>query len=148
MQVVLTKRVPKLGNEHDVVNVKSGYAYNFLFRQNLAVPASKHELQKAEGMKAKMTAKVEAVIDNAKEVAEKLKDVTLTFKEKAKEDKLYGSIAEKDIVTALQKQAKVEVNKEMVKMNEHLKTIGDHKVKVQLTEDITVAIKVLVEAES
>ena len=147
MQVVLKKRVPKLGNEYDVINVTTGYARNFLFPQKLAVPASKDELKLAENMKSKMVAKVEELMANAKEIAEKLKGTVLTFKEKAKEDKLYGSIKEKDIMDELAKLKKVEIKKEMVVIDEQIKTLGEHKVKLQLTEDTSVDIKIVVEAE-
>lgn len=147
MQVVLKKRVPKLGNEHDVVNVKPGFARNFLFPKLLAIPASTNEIKRAEAMKSKMIQKVEAVLENAKEIADKLKTVVLSFKKKARGEKLYGSIKEADIAAALAEQTNTEIKKEMVKMDEHLKTLGEHKVKLQLTEDIEVYIKVVIEAE-
>ena len=99
MQVVLKKRVPKLGNECDVVNVKPGFARNFLFPQKLAVPASFHEVKRAEIMKAKIAEKAENLIANAKEIADAVKEVVLTFKKKARGEKLYGSIKEKDIAS-------------------------------------------------
>ncbi len=147
MQVVLKKRVPKLGNECDVVKVKLGFARNFLFPQKLAVPATEAEIKRAETMKSKMVEKVETLLENAKEIAVKLKKVTLTFKKKARGEKLYGSIKEKDIADALKEQAKVEVKKDMVKMDEHLKTLGEHKVKLQLTEDVKAEVKVVIEEE-
>ena len=147
MQVVLIKRVPKLGNEYDVVNVKPGYARNFLFPQKLAVPAATHEVKRAETMKAKIVQKLEVLLENAKEIAEKLKGKTFTFKKKARGEKLYGSIKEKDIVDVLKEQEKVEIKKEMVKIDEPLKTLGEHKVKLQLAEDIELKIKVVIEAE-
>ncbi|MBU1017535.1 50S ribosomal protein L9 [Patescibacteria group bacterium] len=147
MQVVLKKRVPKLGNEHDIVKVKPGFARNFLFPLKFALPATETEIKRAEILKAKRVEKVETLLENAKEVAEKLKSVTLTFKKKARAEKLYGSIKEKDIIDALNEQAKVELKKEMVKMDDHLKTLGEHTVKVQLTEDVVVKVKVMIEAE-
>ena len=128
MQVVLKKRVPKLGNECDVVKVKLGFARNFLFPQKLAVPATEAEIKRAETMKSKMVEKVETLLENAKEIAVKLKKVTLTFKKKARGEKLYGSIKEKDIADALKEQAKVEVKKDMVKMDEHLKPLANTKL--------------------
>lgn len=147
MQVVLKQRVPKLGNEHDVVNVRPGFARNFLLPNNLAALATKGELKKAELLKLTTTAKLVAVIENAKEIATKLKDTVLAFKRKARGDKLYGSVKEADIVDALNEQAKLEINKDMVKLAEPLKDLGEHKVKVQLTEDVTAEFKVLIEAE-
>lgn len=147
MQVVLTKRIPKLGNEYDVVNVKPGFARNFLFLKGMAIPATKNELLRAEKMKAKRVEKVEAVLENTKEIADKLKGLTLTFKKKARGEKLYGSIKEADVVDALAKQAKVEIKKDMVVMDEHLKALGEHTVKLHLTEDIDAKIKIVIEAE-
>lgn len=147
MQVVLTKRVPKLGNEHDVVNVKSGYARNFLFPQSLAIPAASHHVKRAEKLKANMVQKVEDMLANAKEIADSLKKVTLTFTKKARGEKLYGSIKEADIVEALAKQAKVEISKDMVKLDEQLKTLGEHRVKLHLSEEVDAEVKVLIEAE-
>jgi len=147
MQVVLTKRVPKLGYEHDVVEVKPGYAQNFLFPQKMAVPALKSDLRRAQILKAKVLQKLEAVIANAKAVAEQLKGVTLKFTKKVRGDKLYGSIAEKDIVTALAEQAKVELQKDMVEMHEHIKALGEFKVKLHLAQGVEVAMKVVVAKE-
>lgn len=147
MQIVLTKRVPKLGNQNDVVAVKPGFAMNFLFPQKLAIPASKAAIVRAEKLKSEMVQKLETMVENAKEVAEKLKGVTLNFKKKAKEDKLYGSIKESDIVEVLAGQQKIEIKKEMVKIGDAIKTTGEHSVTLQLAEDVSVEIKVNIEAE-
>ena len=148
MQVVLTKRVKTLGNENAVVNVKPGYFRNFLAPQNLAILATAATLKRAEGRKADMVQKVEDMLGNAKELADKLKGVTLTFTKKARGEKLYGSIAEKDIVEALAQQAKLEIGKDMVKMDEHLKDLGEHTVKLHLAEDTDAEVKVMIEKEA
>jgi large subunit ribosomal protein L9 len=147
MQVVLKKRVPKLGNECDVVNVKLGFARNFLFPQKLAVPASKHEVGIANVRKAKVVQKHEAILENARGIADKLKVAVLKFKGKARGEKLYGSIKETDIIDAILDQQKIELKKEMVKMKDHLKTLGEHTVKLQLTDEIEVTVKVMIEKE-
>jgi large subunit ribosomal protein L9 len=147
MQVVLKKRVPKLGNECDVVNVKLGFARNFLFPQKLAVPASKHEITTATTMKAKIVQKYETLMQNAKEIAAKLKDAVLTFKKKARGEKLYGSLKEKDIVDAVLEQCKVGINKDMVHGGEHIKTVGEHTVILKIAEGVEVKVKVVIEKE-
>jgi len=144
MQVVLIKRVPKLGYEHDVVEVKPGYAQNFLFPQKMAVPASKSDLRRATILKAKLLQKLESVIANAKTVAEKIKGVTLKFTKKVRGDKLYGSISEKEIIIALAEQAKVEVQRDMIEMHEHIKTLGEFKIKLHLAQGVEVPLKVVV----
>lgn len=147
MQVVLKKRVPKLGNEHDVVSVKPGFARNFLFPQKLAIPASDHEMNIAGAKKAKMVQKIEAVLENARGIADKLKGAVLNFKKKAKGEKLYGSLKQKDIAEALVEQYKVEINTDMVKIGEQIKTAGEHKIKLHLTEGVEVDVKIVIEAE-
>lgn len=147
MQVVLQNRVPKLGDKFDIVNVKPGFARNFLFPKKLAIQASAGAVKQAENWKAKMAEKVSALLQNAKEIAEKLKDMTITFKRKTKGEKLYGSIKESDIAEALAEEHKVEVTAEMVKIAEPIRTAGDHSVKIQLTEDVEVTIKVVIEKE-
>lgn len=147
MQVVLKKRVPKLGKEYDVVNVKPGFARNFLFPQHLAIPASKQALSQAEAMKSKVIEKIEAAAENAKEVADQLKKITLSFKKKARGEKLYGSIKETDIVEALAEQANVVVSKDMVVLAEPIKDLGEHTVELSLSDDIKAKVKVMIEAE-
>lgn len=137
-----------MGYEHDVVEVKPGYAQNFLFPQKMAVPALKSDLRRAQILKAKMLQKLESVIANAKAVAEKIKGTTLKFTKKVRGDKLYGSISEKEIIVALAEQAKVEVQKDMVEMHEHIKTLGDFKIKLHLAQGVEVPIKVVVTKES
>ncbi|MBU0578105.1 50S ribosomal protein L9 [Patescibacteria group bacterium] len=147
MKVILKTRVPNLGQEWDVVTVKSGYARNFLLPQKLAEPATASLMKKAEQVLAERAKKLEKVIAEAKETKESLANVGLTFKKKAKGKKLYGSITEKDIIEALKKEHKIEIAKEAVKMKSHIKDLGEHKVKLQLAEGVEVKIVVKVEEE-
>ena len=147
MKVILKKRVPNLGQAWDVVEVKNGYARNYLLPQLLAEMATPALIKRAELQLAKRTKKAEELIANAQETAKKMNAIVLTFKEKAKEDKLYGSIAEKDIADALVSEHKLEVSKEMVKMKEHIKTVGEHIVNIHLSEKVDAKIKVIVETE-
>jgi large subunit ribosomal protein L9 len=147
MKVVLKKRVPKLGEEWDVITVKDGYAQNYLFPLKLATPATPALLKTSEKVRAERMKKLEEVIKNAKELAEKLKGVVLTFKKKTKGEKLYGSITEKDLIESLKNQEKIEVSREMIKMKEHIKTLGDHKVTLHLAEGVETGIKVVIEKE-
>ena len=145
MKVILTKQVPNLGQEWDAITVKTGYARNFLFPQKLAQPATPALLKKAEKLQADRLKKLDEVIANAKETAEKLKGIKLSFSMKAKGEKLYGSIAEKNIVESLKKAHKIEIGKDMVKLKEPIKTIGEHKVTLELAEGVKVNINVTVE---
>lgn len=147
MKVILIKRVPKLGDEWDVVSVKDGYARNFLLPKKLANPATPALIKKAEKVQADRVKKIEEIIKNAKEMAEKLKGVELSFKKKARGEKLYGSITENEIIEALAKEHKVEISKDMLDIKEPIKTIGKHKVSLLLAEKVKAEIKIIVEEE-
>jgi len=147
MKVILTQNVPSLGQAGDVITVKDGYARNFVLPQGKGVIATPGLLKKAELIRAERVQKAEMIAENAKKIAEDLKGASVNFKQKANGDKLYGSIAEADIADALLKECKVEVAKEMVKMD-HIKTTGAHKVSLQLNASTKVEVTVNVEAEA
>lgn len=147
MKIVLTARVANLGQPWDVKEVKTGYAMNFLFPQQLAVPATKQMLVEAQKRKAERVQKLEDMKANVQTMMDQMKNIVLNFKMKAQGEKLYGSIAEKDIVEAMLTQHKMELEKSMVKMDEHIKTVGEHTVKIHLAEKMDAQVKVVVEAE-
>ena len=147
MKVILKTRIANLGHEWDLVNVKDGYARNFLLPKKLAEVATPKMIALAEKRMEDRVKKMEELKANAKETAEKLAKIELNFKKKAKGDKLYGSISEKDIQEALKKDHKLEITKETIQMKEHLKDVGEHKVTLHLTEGVEVTIKVNIEAE-
>lgn len=147
MKVILTTRVAPLGHPWEVKEVKRGYAMNFLFPQKLAILATPQALKRAEKLQSQQVKKVEEMKAGAQEMLQKMKDLVLHFKQKAKGEKLYGSITEKDVVEAMLAQHKLELDKSMVKMKEHIKTLGEHTVAVHLTEGVAVNVKVVVEGE-
>jgi len=147
MKVILKKRIPNLGHEYDVITVKDGYARNYLLPHKLAAVATPALIKNAEKKAEDRVKKMGEIITAAKESAEKLNKISIKFKKKAKGEKLYGSISEKDIIEAIKKEGKMELDKDVVKMNEHLKTVGDHKVKLHLADGVEVEISVKIEAE-
>jgi large subunit ribosomal protein L9 len=147
MKLILIKRVPKLGNEWDVVTVKDGYARNYLLPKRLADPASPALIKKAEKIQAERVKKLEEIIKNAKELAEKLKGAEISFSKKSRGEKLYGSIGDKDIIEAMKEEHKIEISKDMLKLKEPIKTLGDHKITLVLAEGVEVGIKVIVKEE-
>ena len=146
MKVILTKRVPKLGQEWDIITVKDGYARNYLLPQKLAQPATPTLMKQAEKLQSERIKKAEGLIGDAKAIAVQLKNVVLTFKKKARGEKLYGSISEKNIAEALLKEQKVEISKDMVKLKEPIKTVGEHEIVLLMAEGVEAKIKIKVEA--
>jgi len=144
MQVIFTQNVGSAKTD-DIKNVKSGYA-RYLLRYNYAVIATPEliaEAEKRQAEKIKVLAEVKA---KAQEVANNLKDITLEFTEKAKEDHLYGSVNEVMIAEKLLEIAKIEVKKEQVKLKSHIKTTGEHKVTIHLAEEVNATVKIVITA--
>lgn len=145
MQVVLNQDVKKLGYRGDTVNVRPGYFRNFLLPRNLADAATEMRLKVAASRKEKMVMKRQQILDNAKEVLQKLKGLAVTIKSKVSaKGKLYGSIAEDAVAAAIEKAVKVKLEKDLIQM-ENIKDLGEYKVKVQLGEGLSEEVKVTVE---
>lgn len=147
MKVILKTRVPNLGYEWDVISVKDGYARNFLLPKKLADIATPKLLKIAEKRMEERVKKMEELVSKAKETAERLAKIELVFKKKVRGKKLYGSINEKDIQDALKKEHKLDIEKEAIHLEDHLKELGSYKVSIHLTEGVKVSIKVCIEAE-
>jgi len=147
MKIILVKDVNKLGEAGKVVNVSDGYARNFLLPKNLALIATKNNLQRIEKIKKDAEIEKLEVENKFKAIAEKIKTTELTFIRKADEnDHLFGSVSEIDIVEALAEK-EIEINKTDVAMEKHLKEIGDFEVKIVFPNDIKEILKIKIEKE-
>lgn len=142
MEVILLERIARLGTIGDVVNVKNGFARNFLIPEKKALRASdanKKIFEERRHIIEEQNAKAKA---EAEGVAKTLDGLTLTLiRQASQEGKLYGSIGVRDIVDAL-KDAKHEVQKSQVVMSGAIKTIGQHPVRINLHADVTANISV------
>jgi large subunit ribosomal protein L9 len=148
MQVILTKNVEKLGRKGDVKNVKDGYYMNFLGPRKLAMVANPKLLKWAEKLRNKAVKEKEQINEQAAEIKKQLEEMTLILEAKTTDkDTLYGSIGEKEIIVELEKQAKIKLKKKQIVMDEHIKKVGKHKVKVNLTDDVQVDVKVEVKGK-
>ncbi|MBS0923549.1 50S ribosomal protein L9 [Providencia sp. JGM181] len=149
MQVILLDKVANLGSLGDQVNVKSGYARNFLVPQGKAVPATKKNVEFFEVRRAELEAKLADVLAAAQARAAAvtaLGSVTLASKA-GDEGKLFGSIGTRDIADAIT-AAGVKVAKSEVRLpNGVLRTTGDHEVHFQLHSDVFAELNVIIVAE-
>jgi len=143
MEVILTRNVDKLGKRGDVKNVKDGYYRNFLSPKGLAFVATPARLKWAEGLQAESIKAKEEVAKKAEEYKKTLEKITLIFEAKTTDkDTLYGSIGEKELIAELEKQAKISLDKKQLELKEAIKTVGEHVVKVKLSDDVNVNLKV------
>lgn len=148
MEVILRDDVPKLGRRGDIVTVKEGYARNFLFPRQLALPASSGNRKQVEQEKA-AHARLEAKeVSDADALARMLASVTLTIPAKAGEsDQLFGSVTAMDIAEALAVKG-YNIDKRKVLLEEPIRTIGEYDVPLRLHRDVTAPVKVNVIRES
>ncbi|MGR3754246.1 50S ribosomal protein L9 [Edwardsiella anguillarum] len=149
MQVILLDKVANLGSLGDQVNVKAGYARNFLVPTGKVVPATKKNVEFFEARRADLEAKLAETLSAAEARAVKINELaTVTIASKAgDEGKLFGSIGTRDIADAVT-AAGVAVAKSEVRLpNGVLRTLGDHEVHFQVHSDVFAQLNVVVVAE-
>ena len=148
MQVILKKDVQNLGEAGDMVNVKEGYARNFLLPQNFAEIATEGAVKNREQNLARIKAKQEKLHKEALEVAEKIeKFAELKLSAKAGESgKLFGTITTKKLTEELQAQAGIEVDRKNVSLNAPINKVGEYTMLIKLTSKVKTELKVTVTA--
>ena len=149
MQIILLEKVGKLGNLGDVVNVKPGYARNFLIPSKLARRATEAAIKEFEGRRAELEKAAQAKHDIAQALGEQISGKTVRVVQKAGVDgRLFGSVTNADIADALTKTG-LAVQKSQVRMpSGPLKVVGEHKVSVAPHTDVVVDVTVLVVAQT
>jgi large subunit ribosomal protein L9 len=145
MKVILKKDVDELGLEGSVVDVKPGYARNYLIPGDLAMEATVQNIKMFEQKKKKIAVRQLKAKEEAERLRENLSKVVLTVYEKVGEEgKLYGSVTTMDIAAGLEKQG-ITVDRRKIVLESPIKEIGDHKVGIRIypgiTADITVSVK-------
>lgn len=146
MKVILTKEVLGLGDPGEVVEVKSGYARNYLVPQGMAMMATKKNVAAVEAEKQRIAAALAKEIERVQGEAAALKSLSVTISAKAGEGgKLYGSVTNMDIAKALADAGR-EVDRRRILLEAPIKRLGEHPVKVKLHPQVVVEVKVVVEA--
>lgn len=148
MQVILTQDVKGQGKKGDVVNVSDGYARNFLLAKGLGIEATKSNMNDLKGKKESAEYKIKTDTEEAKKLAETLKDITVTLSAKAGDNgKLFGSITSKDVADALTNQHHIKLDKKKFHLPDGIKTLGVTEVTVKLYTGISGTLKVNVEKQ-
>jgi large subunit ribosomal protein L9 len=146
MQALLKKDVKKLGYRGDIVKVKEGYFNNFLFPRALAELATTAVKKLVASRKAKTIMEKERLLDNAKEVLQKLHGLKVVLKGKVSaKGKLFGAVTELDVIKAVMEKTNIRLEKEHLHMA-HIKEVGGYDVKVRLGEGLEETVKVAVQA--
>ena len=149
MQIILLEKVGKLGNLGDVVNVKAGYARNYLIPTRQARRATEAAIKEFEAKRAELEKAAEAKLSAGKALGEQMAGKTVRVAQKAGVDgRLFGSVTNADVAEALTKMG-TPIAKAQVRMpNGPIKTIGEHLVSVSPHGDVVVEVTVHVVAKA
>jgi large subunit ribosomal protein L9 len=147
MQVILKQDVEKLGKAGDVVKVAPGYGRNYLIPKRFALEATPGNVKIAEIERVAHARRDQREKDAATIVARDIVKLTVTIKRKAGEGgALYGSVTPLDIADFLITH-KIDIDKRKIQLEEPIKALGEYQVPIRLHREVTVPIKVIVEAE-
>ena len=147
MKVILKEDVHNLGQQGDVVEVKAGYARNYLMPQKLAILFTEQQQRSIEEAEKVEARKLDREKDQIESILKKLKSLNLSLKMKSEEDnKLFGSVTKLDIIKLLEESG-VKIDKKYIELTSPIKTLGEHTVNVSFTKDMSESFTVLVEKE-
>ncbi|MGH1402729.1 MAG: 50S ribosomal protein L9 [Alphaproteobacteria bacterium] len=140
-QVILLERVEKLGQMGEIVNVKPGYARNFLLPQKKALRASKENVAYFEAQKKTLEAANEKGREAAEKLAKTIENVKVPVIRQASEaGQLFGSVNSRDIADSVSEETKQNITRDMVRLTQNIKTIGLIPVEVVLHPEVKVDV--------
>ena len=144
MEIILSQDVPHVGKVGDLIKVKDGFARNFLFPQKLAYAATPANLKKIEAEKKKKAEAYEQVKKEAQALAEKLNKVSITVNVEVNDlDKLYGAVAETEIIKALELEG-FKIDKKDLIIEKPIDELGIFEVGIKLHSEVTAKIRLWV----
>jgi len=147
MKVILQKSVDKLGHPGELVEVADGYARNYLMPRGLAVKATRGGVKHVDSLKRAHAMKVNQAKAEAEQVASRLASTPIKVQAHAGEEgKLFGSVTASDLAEAIEKQAGVRVDRHDVHLDEPIRSIGSHEVRVHLFPEVDPILTIEVEA--
>ena len=148
MKVILLENLKKIGSIGEIINVKRGFARNFLIANQKALYASKENIKQVEKIKAELNKKDLEKKKSAKIVMEKINNKIFTMKKLVTENKdLYGSIKPTEISKFINANEKIEIKPSLIQPLKEIKSLGTFKVKVDLHSEVQAEIKIKVEAQ-
>jgi large subunit ribosomal protein L9 len=144
MKVILRSDLDELGLEGAIVNVKEGYARNYLIPKGFALIANNGNIKLIEMQKKKIEANRLKGKEDAMKAAKDLEGIVITISQKVgEEDKLYGSVTNMDIADEMEKKG-ITIDRKKIVLDKPIKTLGEFEVKVKLHPEVTGIVKVTV----
>lgn len=147
MKVILTQTIDRLGKIGDIVNVKDGYARNYLFPKNAAKEATSGNLKILDSLKKKQAEEDTKRLDEAKAFAQKISSLSITISAKAgEEEKLFGAVTTEMISAAL-KAEDITIDKKDIVLDEPIKKLGVYQVGLKVHPEVKASLRVWIVAE-
>ena len=137
MKLILNSDVTKLGRKGDIVDVAKGYARNYLLPKNLAIVATDSNISIAEKIQEKRIAEITESEELAESIKVALADAHLVIPQKSTdEDTLYAAVANNEIVEVIEKFSGFKIEESQIELNDQVKEIGLHNIKIRISEDV------------
>ena len=147
MKVILLENITKIGSIGEVIDVKRGFARNFLIANKKALYASKENIQEVQKIKSELNKKDLEKKKDAKNISEKLKSKQYIVKKLSTENnELYGSVKPTEISKIILENDKIEIKPSMIQLMNDIKSLGEFKVLINLHSEVQVQIKIKVVA--
>ena len=151
MKVILLENLRKLGSIGEIIDVKRGFARNFLISKKKALFASKENIKEVEIIKQKLNKKDQEKKKEAKSIQEKIKNKVFKIEKLSTENKeLYGSVKPTEISKMLEDNVKIKINPSIIQPVKEIKSLGDFKVVLNLHSEVQeqIIIKVVSQEEN
>ena len=147
MKVILLENIKKIGSIGEIIDVKRGFARNFLIANKKALYASKENINQVEKIKTQLSKKDNEKKQEAKKIAEIIDKKDFYIKKLSTENKeLYGSVKPTEISKLIKEKEKLEITPSMIQPAKEIKALGKFKVRVSLHSDIDAEIHIIVES--
>jgi len=147
MKVILLENLKKIGSIGEIIDVKRGFARNFLIANKKALSASKENIKEVEKIKAQLSKKDNEKKLEAKNIADKVNKKEFTIKKLSTENKeLYGSVKPTEISKLIKEKEQLDITPSMIQPIKEIKSLGKFKVKISLHSEIEAEIHITVES--
>ncbi len=144
MKIILKENLEKLGDKNEIVNVKDGYARNYLFPKNLALKATKSNVNVIKELEKVKEKKEKSVTRTAQKLADKLKNISITVSTEAGEDeKIFGSVTTQQIAELLDEKG-FKIDKHQIIIETPIKNLGVFNISIKIHKEITAEVKLWV----
>ncbi|MCK9455682.1 MAG: 50S ribosomal protein L9 [bacterium ADurb.Bin157] len=147
MEVLMINTVPRVGRKGEFKTVAEGFARNYLFPRNFAIPATEGAKKHFNLMKDSWEKQILREKQMFAELAQKIEGTTVTITRRAGDKgRLFGSVTSAELAEEIKKASGVEIDKKLV-VADHIKEVGEHDVTIRFTGEVKAALKIVVVAE-